>query len=374
MTAMLGGLEAREFLTRYWQKRPLLLRGAVPDAERVITKTDLLELACRDDVEARFVSRRGARWSVMHAPLGQKFLAGRQGKRWTVLVNGVDHHNAAAANLLQRVRFIPHARLDDVMVSFATDGGGVGAHVDSYDVMLIQAMGLRRWEIGRQRNVSLIEGAPLKLLQDFTPDAEYLLEPGDLLYLPPNYAHRGTAVGECLTISIGFRAPGAAELGGAYLDHLHDELRLRGEWRDPDLRPTKHPGLIDDACVARAWKLICAMGVPRRGFDDFLGRYLSEPRANVYFVAPARPLSLARFHAAAGSRGVCLNPSSRVLYRAKRVFVNGEGCTLARGHVAAIRRLADDRQLPPPLALDAAGFDLVYAWYRLGYLEVCRGS
>ena len=194
--ALLGGLSAQAFLRRHWQKRPLLVRRALPGFRGAIGKSALFALATRDDIESRLVERRkdrtgrgGGRWSLTQGPLKKSDLAKAGTRNWTLLVNGVNCHNEAAERLLRRFSFIPQARLDDVMVSYAAPGGGVGPHVDSYDVFLVQGAGRRRWRLApprrKGRPFPLVPDAPLKLIAGFKPEQEVVLEPGDLLYLPP---------------------------------------------------------------------------------------------------------------------------------------------------------------------------------------------
>src|SRR6185503_10079030 len=216
---LLGGLTPRAFLARYWQKRPLFVRCAIA-APDFVDQRALTALARRDDVESRIVQRRGARRETAHGPFG-KVSPGRS--NWTILVNGVNHHVPAADALLRRFAFVPQARLDDVMVSYATPGGGVGPHVDSYDVFLIQGSGRRRWTVGGR---------------------SFVAEPGDLLYLPPGREHDGVALEPCTTYSIGFRAPRGAELGAAFLDWLHERGLPDARYRDPGLRPATKPARI----------------------------------------------------------------------------------------------------------------------------------
>ena len=199
---LLGGLSAREFLRRHWQKAPLLVRGAVPDMGGPPGRRELFSLAQRADIESRLVARRAGRWSVRHGPIPRAHLARLPGRDWTLLVNGVNLHCRRAERLLRRFAFVPQARLDDVMVSFAAPGGGVGAHCDSYDVFLLQDSGRRIWRLERPRSFAPVPGAPLQLIGDFRPDEEYLLEPGDLLYLPPGWGHEGVALSASRTWSI----------------------------------------------------------------------------------------------------------------------------------------------------------------------------
>ncbi|MFN3566120.1 MAG: cupin domain-containing protein, partial [Burkholderiaceae bacterium] len=233
----LGRLPVDEFMRRYWQKRPLLVRQAIPALRSPVARERLFELAARDDVESRLVTAFGGRWRLKHGPFAAHSLPSPRRRAWTLLVHGVNVHDEAADALLARFRFLPDARLDDLMASYATDGGGVGPHVDSYDVFLVQAHGRRRWRIGRQRDLRLVPGLPLKILADFRPTHEWVLEPGDLLYLPPGVAHEGVALGESVTCSIGFRAPAWQELVEPWFAALAERARVDGRYRDPDQRP-----------------------------------------------------------------------------------------------------------------------------------------
>src|SRR5262245_59526519 len=187
----LGDLTAAQFLRRHWQKRPLLVRGALPECADLVRRDTLFALAEREDLESRLVSRNGDKWRVVQGPFTTRQLVRLPRAGWTLLVQGVDRALAAVQELSQRFAFIPYARLDDVMVSYAPSGGGVGPHFDSYDVFLLQGEGVRRWRVSRQRDLSLVDGAPLRILRRFRPSREWLLDAGDMLYLPPRWAHDG---------------------------------------------------------------------------------------------------------------------------------------------------------------------------------------
>lgn len=234
--ALLGGLSPARFMQRHWQKKPLLVRQALPGFTPLLSRAALFELAGREGVESRLLSRAQGQWRLRHGPFTRRALPPVAQPDWTLLVQGVDLHVEAAHALLRQFRFVPDARLDDLMISYASDGGGVGPHFDSYDVFLLQAHGQRRWRIGRQRDLSLVEGLPLRILAHFEPEQEYLLDPGDMLYLPPHWAHDGVAVGECMTYSIGFRQPNRGELARELLQRLADDSEERLgtlAYRDP---------------------------------------------------------------------------------------------------------------------------------------------
>jgi 50S ribosomal protein L16 3-hydroxylase len=366
---ILAGLSPGAFLRRHWQKKPLLARRALPHHGTLITRDELFRLAARDDVESRLVTRTGDRWRVAHGPFAGRRLERLPAGRWTLLVQGVNHVLPAARELLAEFDFIPYARLDDVMVSYAPPGGGVGPHFDSYDVFLLQIAGSRRWRISGQRDLSLIEGAPLRLLRKFRAGREWLLGPGDMLYLPPRIAHDGIAVSPCLTASVGFRAPSAQELAARFLEFLQDELALDGTYADPDLRLQRHPAHIGTGMLAKVRRMLDRIDWRSRDILHFLGRYLTEPKPHVVFTPPARPFAAATFVRRAARYGVRLDSRTRMLFRGRRVFVNGEGREFGRAAATLLARLADHRRLAPPLALDPESADCLYQWYRAGYIE-----
>src|SRR3954469_4493369 len=222
-------VEIASFMRRHWQRAPLLVRGAFPGFVDPLTPPEVLACAASPDVQSRLVRRQGRRWILEHGPFPAAKFRKLPKRGWTVLVQDANHLSRAADRLLQRFDFIPHARMDDVMVSYAVPGGTVGPHVDSYDVFLLQGRGTRRWQVSRQRDYAFVPGLPLKILQRFEPDREWILEAGDMLYLPPGVAHYGVAESECLTWSIGFRAPSDNEFARSLLDARHEELDLRGQ-------------------------------------------------------------------------------------------------------------------------------------------------
>ncbi len=384
---LLGGLSARAFMQRYWHKQPLLIRNAIPGFKPLISKGQLFTLAKQDEVESRIVTRAAragaparAMWQLHHGPFSARDFRRPANEKWSLLVQGVNLYLPAADTLLRRFDFVPYSRIDDLMISYANEGGGVGPHLDSYDVFLLQAQGMRRWRISMQTDRALVDGAPLKILKHFKPTAEYVLGPGDMLYLPPGCAHDGVAVhsgadasnGECMTYSIGFRAPSAQELARGLLEHAAESLVRQGFYADPALKPAARAAFIDDAYVNQATKLIGNVRPTRQMIESFLGQMLTEPKHNVFFDPPATPLGQAAFARVARRRGVSLDLRTQMLYRGKIVFINGE--TAAAPLSTALAQLADRRALTAAGAarVRPGGGDakLLYFWYTCGWLHV----
>ncbi|WP_373801208.1 cupin domain-containing protein, partial [Delftia acidovorans] len=285
--ALLGGLTASQFMRRHWHKKPLLVRQAIPGFKPLIPRARLLAMAGEDGVESRLIQQQdGGQWKLSHGPLSRRSLPSLQKPGWTVLVQGVDLHDDGVHQLMQQFRFVPEARLDDLMISFATDQGGVGPHFDSYDVFLLQAHGRRRWRIGRQKDLSLQPDVPLKVLSNFEPEEEFVLEPGDMLYLPPKWAHDGIAEGECMTYSIGFRSPARDELARELLLRMSDEPdepEAPMVYRDPDQPAVEAPGEIPSSLHDFARKALERALAEPLALERALGEYMTEPKANVWF-------------------------------------------------------------------------------------------
>jgi 50S ribosomal protein L16 3-hydroxylase len=272
--------------------------------------------------------------------------------------------------VLERFDFIPHARVDDLMVSYAVPGGGVGPHVDSYDVFLLQGRGRRRWRISRQRDIAFVPGLPLRILARFEPESEWVLEAGDMLYLPPGVAHEGVAESECLTWSVGFRAPTDAELVAGFLDHLRDRMAPEGQYGDAGAKPALHPGAIPRALEEHAARVMRSVRWSKSDVREFTGRYLTEPRPQAWFAPPPRPLSRAAFARLAARRGLALDPGSRFAFSGRMFFLNGEAVPVAAAARAMARRLADRRRLAAPIEAPAAFWDTAHDWYRRGCLAI----
>ena len=366
---LLGGHTTRAFLRRYWHKEALLVTSAMPALSALVHRDQLFALAGRDDVQSRLVQRTRGRYTQNDGPFRRAQLARLPARNWTLLVQGVNLHDQAADALLRRFAFIPYARLDDLMVSYAAPGGGVGPHFDSYDVFLLQASGRRRWRYGRQQDLRLVPDAPLRILQHFAPQHDATLAPGDMLYLPPDYAHDGVALDACMTYSIGFRAPAYQELAEAFLDHLRDTLDVPGRYADPGLRPTPTPARIDAQMQRRIAQAIAAIQWNRDDVARFLGRYLSEPKPDIVF-ARGRRCSRSAFARRIARAGVTLDRRTQLLYDDERYYLNGEDMPMPASSGAAIAQLADRRLLASEVCatLPAETIDMLYAWHRHGFL------
>jgi len=354
-------------MARHWQKKPLLVRQAVTQPQALLSRADLFELADRDGVESRLVEQQGAHWRLRQGPFARRALPALKRPGWTLLVQGVDLHLQAAHDMLQHFRFAPDCRLDDVMVSYATDGGGVGPHFDSYDVFLLQLQGRRRWRISRQKDLSLQADKPLKILANFIPEQEYLLEPGDMLYLPPRYAHEGVAMGECMTCSIGFRAPGLGELARELLQRLADdaqELAGAALYRDPRQAAVSQPAQIPASVQDFAQTALQGVMADPLALDRALGELLTEPKHAVWFERTDDA-------ALNSDRGVRLDRRTKMMFDDSHVFINGEAFRAAGRDASLMRSLANERCLThfQISRLGADAQDLLQQWLHAGWLH-----
>ena len=368
-TPLLGGLTPGAFMHRHWQKKPLLVRGAYPGGTPPIARAELFELAARDDVQSRVVILAEAGWTLSHGPFTRRALPPLKQPRWTLLVQGVDTQLDSAHRLMSNFRFVPDARLDDVMISFASDGGGVGPHVDSYDVFLLQLHGRRRWRVGRCPKPRFRSGLPLKILENFEARHDWVLEPGDMLYVPPGWAHDGVAVGECMTASIGFRAAGHDEVAHQVLQRLLDAADPDDEashlYRDPNQPAVAEPGRIPPALRAFAANAVARATADAAGLDCGLGEWLSEPADGVSFEGAGTELDVLTIDAAQ------LDRRTRMLYDDRFVFINGESFRAAGRDATLMRRLADRRRLQADelRRLSADARELLGDWLAAGWLH-----
>jgi 50S ribosomal protein L16 3-hydroxylase len=366
---LLGGLSVNRFLRDYWQKKPLLIRQALPGFSDLLNPQQLLAMACDPDAQARAVVHRRDKWELYHAPFEAADFSGMEKLKWTVLVQGVNHYLPQAATLLGLFDFIPHARLDDLMASYAPKGGGVGPHFDSYDVFLLQGMGHRRWQISEQTDRALIEGAPLRILKNFKVEQEWVLGAGDMLYLPPHCAHNGIAEDDCITYSIGFRTPAYQELAEQFLVHLQDRIHVEGMYADPDLKAQSHPSEIGADMLRQVSAAIHQIKWSEHDIAGFLGCYLSEPKPHIFFDAPAKRLNRERFMRTVEERGVVLGLKTQMLCHGSTIFINGSAHPVKPRAYRELRELADNRSLAPNTRLSPESLDLLYQWYADGYIE-----
>ena len=375
---LLGGLSPQLFMKRHWQKKPLLIRQALPGFKPLLSRPELFSLAGLDDVQSRLVTRSVAKeaWKLQNGPFSRKALPGLKTPQWTLLVQSVDLKVAAVQALRDQFRFVPDARLDDVMISYASDGGGVGPHFDSYDVFLLQAQGQRRWRIGKPKNLKLRDDVPLKILSRFEPEQEWVLEPGDMLYLPPRYAHDGVAVGgDCMTYSIGFRAPKTSELAHELLARLAEAAlddaseRL---YQDPYQHAVQQPAEIPSGMLSFARQVLShAMSQALNSDQELsrcLGEYLTEPSAHAWFGEQESQQAVLK------PKAWRLHPCTKMLYDSHHVFINGESFRASGRDAALVKQLADDRWLSAQqfLKLSPQAKGLLLDWSDADWIQTSR--
>mgnify|MGYP001609785524 FL=1 len=366
----LGELTSQEFLRDFWQKKPLLIRNAIPDFQGLLTRDALMELACCEETQSRLIIQRNKKWLLKYGPLSERDFTKLPKKQWTLLVQEINHFLPSARDLLMQFSFIPCARLDDLMVSYAPKGGGVGPHFDSYDVFLLQGLGSRRWQISAQRDSRLIADAPLKILQNFYPEQEWVLQAGDMLYLPPNYAHNGVAEDECMTYSIGFRAPSHYELVTQFLVYLQDNIEVKGWYADPDLQLQDHSAEIGQAMLRQVSTILEKIKWDQKDIQNFLGIYLTEPKSHVFFEQPEHPLTQSLFLHKARKKGVLLDLKSRMLVGDKTIFMNGEVYKVSVDTYKLLARLADNCGIVLDLKCTEETEKILYQWYVNGYIVI----
>ncbi len=277
----LAGFDRTAFLRDCWQKQPTVIRNPWTEWTNPLDPDELAFLACESEIECRLVEQVDGAFVLEHGPLAPERFEQLGGWPWTLLVQAVDHHVPAVAALREPFGFLPHWRIDDVMVSYATDGGGVGPHFDQYDVFLVQGLGRRKWRVGgRCDNASvLLPHDDLRLLADFSAHEEWILDPGDVLYIPPGFAHDGVAVGDdCMTYSVGFRAPSRRDLIAGWSESVLAELSDDDRYRDPDPLIGERPGEIGHQTLARLQSMIAEALLDRDEFARWFGEFTTRPR------------------------------------------------------------------------------------------------
>ena len=361
---LLGDLTAADFLANYWQQKPLLIRGAMPDFISPIEADELAGLACEPGVEARLVEEEGPEgpWQISHGPFDEATFERLPETNWSLLVQAVDHYVPSVAALLDEFDFLSRWRLDDVMISYAPPGGNVGAHIDQYDVFLLQASGHRRWQLGGKltEDAPIIQGIDLRILKEFSvePDSDWVLDPGDMLYLPPGWAHHGVSQSDdCMTISIGFRAPSADEAITSYADYLGEQLPASQRYSDAGMAPAEQVGELDDAAVERMRQLIMSTLDNPTQVAQWFGRVMTQPKYVDQVVPLETPLTEAALVAQLQEGEPLYHmPGSRFAWRhdasSTTLFVDGDGHACS---TELAKRLADTTPLyAEDLELDGA--------------------
>jgi 50S ribosomal protein L16 3-hydroxylase len=323
----ISDLPVSQFMLENWHIKPRFFPQAFPKFQALCDFDTIAEMASDEDIESRLIQHSKNGWTLTHGPFDQ--LPSLQTNKWTVLLQGIDHHLPEAYDLLQLFRFIPDARLDDVMLSLASNGGGVGPHYDSYDVFLLQMHGRRRWKIGPLTNKKLVKDLPLKILEHFNPTEEYLLEAGDMLYLPPNYGHDGVAEGPCSTLSIGFRSLTQAEVLSGILRDLADQIdqdenRSTSLFSDPARGLQIKPAEIPDDMLNFGSKLLKEFTQNSHNILRSIGCMLTEPKAHVYFINNTEDQEIQEIVNVLCERGIALSMKTKMLFKGESFFINGE--------------------------------------------------
>ncbi|BES71101.1 cupin domain-containing protein [Marinobacter nanhaiticus D15-8W] len=363
-----GGLDAAVFLRDYWQKKPLLVRQAFPDLVSPVSPDELGGLACESAVESRIVieNDHGRPWQLENGPFEPERFENLPPTHWTLLIQGLDHWVPELSPLLDRFRFVPNWRLDDIMASYAPEGGSVGPHYDQYDVFLIQAQGRREWQFGGECNEDSprVEGTPLRILKEWEGEETRVLEPGDMLYLPPGIGHHGVALDDCITLSVGFRAPSHDDILTGFSDFLCNQPGAERLLRDPELQLQDNPGLISDASVDGVARIVEEALGQRDLLALWLGQYTTAPKSNDIVAAPEDPIDAGQLVEALEAGEVLRwNEGSRFAYRPVgdqvALFVDGERfmlggdaqaiapvlCSGSEPNQVELRRLAEDPAL-----------------------------
>jgi 50S ribosomal protein L16 3-hydroxylase len=377
------GLNPERFLRDYWQQHPLPMPAALSGYRCPITPEELAGLACEEEIESRIVfEKHGSRpWEALTGPFDEELFARLPSSHWTLLVQDVDKHLDEITDLLEPFRFIPDWRLDDIMISYAVDQGSVGPHIDDYDVFLIQVRGKRRWLVdsrpGDEENH--IPGLDLRILREFDPEHDWLMQPGDVLYLPPNVPHWGIAQGDdCMTCSVGFRAPSLQEMLAAWSDELIQQTPTR-RYRDAGLSLQKaHGEIMTPALTQISSALNRFLSQPEEMQHRWFGRFISEPKSHLEVDPLETPVTTEDFHSRLNaSKGLRRNGWSRMAFirgnaDVDYLFVNGEEFPVKRGLHGFIETLTDSRSIDletlRPFLHDAVHLNTLTELFNLGHL------
>jgi len=371
----LGALAAERFLKDYWQKQPLVIRQAFAGFQSPISAEELAGLACEDGVDSRIVIEKGGEhpWQTIYGPMDEVVFSTLPETHWTLLVNDVEKHIPGLAWVVDSFRFIPEWRIDDLMISYAPEGGSVGPHLDQYDAFILQAQGHRRWQI-HSREVAAdnqVANTDLRIHRDFVAEQEWLLEPGDMIYLPPGVSHYGVATDDCLSFSIGFRAATHAEMLESYVGHISEGLPAELTYRDPSLQVQRHPNEITAATMEAVRSMLGEYLKPDNpAFPAWFGRFVSETKADLLIGNDDRfddlP-TLVSVHAA-----LVRNPASRFAFWQDNnnvlLFVDGSEFRVTSAFAESLcdQREIDAAALSESITADEAG--LLLGFYNSGQL------
>jgi len=354
-------LSIQDFLDHYWQKKPLLMPDAIQDYDFDLSPEELAGLACEEDVESRIVLQQGrSEWELRYGPFDDTVFAELPETDWTLLVQDVDKYVPAIAELMRRFHFIPSWRFDDIMISYAITGGSVGPHTDTYDVFLIQARGKRRWQIGNKaKSDALLPNLPVRILEAFEPEKEWTLKPGDILYLPPGIAHWGVAEDDdCMTWSVGLRAPSTPEMLGSFTQHLLDHIPEETHFCDPPLSPQNSPAQIRPEAIEQAVKQLDAWLLNEDLRQRWFGCFSTELKAHLFIEPRTHSIDQTQLPELFRRQDWRRHPFSRWAWSERPdrqglyLFVCGEVFELPEHCQNRLRRLCDDRQLGQSLLQD----------------------
>jgi 50S ribosomal protein L16 3-hydroxylase len=372
---ILGKISVDVFLKKYWQKKPLLIRDAIKNFKSPITEKDLFRIAQNENVISRLIKFKRDIWQVKYGPFKKSDLPKKINTSWTMLVQNINHHVPFAESFLNLFKFIPYARLDDLMVSFATKKGSVGPHFDSYDVFLFQAKGEREWKISEQKKFSLDKKSAIKIITNFKAKNTWVLKPGDLLYLPPNVGHWGISQSnDCLTYSIGFRAPGTFEIQSKFLDFIQDNLiTIKNDlYKDPNLNLQKNPAEINSNMMKKIHHIINRLRWNTNSINTFIGQLLTEPIEGAIFET-SKSMTLEIFKKDLVRKPLKLNPKTRMLFIKNNFYINGEIIETDKKSIMYLKQLANDREvsIKSPLSkkdLNALGI-VLRPLYLSGFID-----
>lgn len=379
---LLGGLSAEEFLQQYWQKKPLLIRQAIPGYSAPLSPDELAGLACEQEVESRLILEKDANapWRLELGPFTETRFSQLPATHWTLLIQKANQLLPQLAELLDQFNFIPNWRVDDVMVSYAPTFGSVGPHVDQYDVFLLQGLGTRRWQISTRDSsqTPLLENTELQILREFTPEQDWLLEPGDMLYLPPNVAHHGVAQEDCMTFSIGFRAPRYSELLTAWTDDQALLLPDCLHYQDPDLQAATHNGEIAATALEKIRAIIRQQFIKDQDIDRWFGQYITEPASEQPPYEAETCLSTEQFQSSLSEYGeLWRSEYSRLAFIREndivRLYVDGQEFELGAEYAGLVALLCDQRRYQvneiQQHLFNLKPFDLLTSLYNMGAVE-----